>query len=287
MCAILPLLVISRWWHERLHALGAPPAIPGSWVVGDGRINAWAEGGSSGRWEEKEKIHQLYETVDEDEMDVIHASFCARFLPALVDAYKSVPDLLGQYTTMLRVVSSSGYFAKFMRGALGSDIYTIHAERFVEMKLSADIDFEAMESAVIMLVFLIVYSDHYHRTIPPLAEPLKEKLTAKMVTLQNHYGPKLKQVAVRRGQVASRRARLLESIVRNAGDAERFLTGRLASANMLGAVGRMMPWVTCGGYDTGCRQAEGPPRMRTLRDADLLLERAPESGLAGAQTSLL
>ncbi|KAJ7269187.1 hypothetical protein C8J57DRAFT_1227920 [Mycena rebaudengoi] len=166
----------------------------------------------------RETIHQLYETVDEDEMDVIHASFCARFLPALVDAYKSVPDLLGPYTTMLRVVSSSGYFAKFMRGALGSDIYTIHAERFVEMKLSADIDFEAMESAVIMLVFLIVYSDHYHRTIPPLAEPLKEKLTAKMVTLQNHYGPKLKQVAVRRGQVASRRARLLESIVRNAGD---------------------------------------------------------------------
>jgi hypothetical protein len=53
-------------------------------------------------------------------------------------------------------------------------------------------------------------SDHYHRTIPPLAEPLKEKLTAKMVTLQNHYGPKLKQVAVRRGQVPSRRARLLE-----------------------------------------------------------------------------
>ncbi|KAJ7226216.1 hypothetical protein C8J57DRAFT_1252814 [Mycena rebaudengoi] len=42
------------------------------------------------------------------------------------------------------------------------------------------------------------------------------------------------------------------SIVRNAGDAERFLTGRLASANMLGAVGRMMPWITCGGYDTGC-----------------------------------
>ncbi|KAJ7226218.1 hypothetical protein C8J57DRAFT_1535386 [Mycena rebaudengoi] len=234
----------------------------------------------------RETIHQLYETVDEDEMDVIHASFCARFLPALVDAYKSVPDLLGPYTTMLRVVSSSGYFAKFMRGALGSDIYTIHAERFVEMKLSADIDFEAMESAVIMLVFLIVYSDHYHRTIPPLAEPLKEKLTAKMVTLQNHYGPKLKQVAVRRGQGAplggsELTKTSLQSIVRNAGDAERFLTGRLASANMLGAVGRMMPWVTCGGYDTGCRQAEGPPRMRTLRDADLLLERAPESGLAG------
>ncbi|KAJ7264150.1 hypothetical protein C8J57DRAFT_1331935 [Mycena rebaudengoi] len=199
-----------------------------------------------------ETINNLYETVEEDEMEVIHASFCARFLPALVDAYKSAPDVLGPYTKMLRVVLDSGYFAKFMRGALGSDLYMLHAERLVEMKLSADIDVEVMESAVVMLVFLMVYSDHYHRTIPPLAEPLKDKLAAKMVTLQNYYGPKLKQVPVRRGQVPSRRARLLESIVRNAGDAERFLTGRLASANMLGAVGRMMPWITCGGYDTGC-----------------------------------
>ena len=75
---------------------------------------------------------------DSSKSDWRQASFGARFLPALVDAYKTTPHLITPYTTMLRSLLDSEYFAKFMRGELGRDLLRVHAERLTELDLARD-----------------------------------------------------------------------------------------------------------------------------------------------------
>ncbi|KAJ6485207.1 hypothetical protein DFH09DRAFT_1339921 [Mycena vulgaris] len=95
---------------------------------------------------------------------------------------------------------------------------------------------EGMECATAILVFLMVCSDYYHRTVEALPPATRIKL---INTLQfkhpvTSYTPQ----------------REFSDTPVNTGEA--FLRGYLKSEKMLGAVGRMMPWITCGGYDTGC-----------------------------------
>ncbi|KAJ7660759.1 hypothetical protein DFH06DRAFT_379552 [Mycena polygramma] len=187
--------------------------------------------------------------MTEAELDILTASFSARFLPALVEAYKSVPYLFTSYAGMLRTLLDSGYFAKFMRSSLGRDLYVVHAERVAQLDVIVDMkNVDGMENSVAILVFLMVYSDHYHRNIEPLPQATKFKLIRVLQTVQRAYALELPKGTFKDG-VERRRA---EGVLRNAGDAERFLVGQLTSDKMLGAVGQMMPWVTCGGYDTGC-----------------------------------
>ncbi|KAJ7042183.1 hypothetical protein C8F04DRAFT_1077006 [Mycena alexandri] len=210
-----------------------------------------------------EEMIKTYRQILEDGSDeIVMASFSARFLPALVEAYKSVPDVITPYATMLRMLLDSGYFAKLMRGALGRDLYRIHGERIAGLDFAVDVkNVEGMESSIVMLVFLMVYSDHYHRNVEPLGEATKSKLIAVLAAIQDIYEGELMKIDVPPGTMPNLRARKLEECPRVScierrkhHSGEFFLRGQLTSDKMLGAVGQMMPWVTCGGYGTGCWQ---------------------------------
>ncbi|KAJ7079537.1 hypothetical protein C8R44DRAFT_895676 [Mycena epipterygia] len=190
-----------------------------------------------------------YGNVEEGKIEIITASFSARFLPAVVDAYKSTSHLITPYSTMLRMVLDSGYFAKFMRGSSGKDLYKVHAERLAELDFTVDVHNEdGMEESIAILVFLMVYSNHYHRNIESLSKNTKAKLITVLRAVQDFYETILVNNPLRPGAMPSLRLRVAEKLQ----DAEGFLRGQLTSNKMLGAVGRMMPWITCGGYDTGC-----------------------------------
>ncbi|KAJ7693076.1 hypothetical protein B0H17DRAFT_1330611 [Mycena rosella] len=189
-----------------------------------------------------EQVREGYQSCEEPEIEILTASFAARFLPATVEAYKSAPHLITPYATMLRILLDSGYYAKFMRSTSGRDLYKLHAERL------ADLDFdlrtasvEGMESVTAILVFLMVYSDHYHRNVESLSRDTKDKLITTLGVVQKFY----QTTSCQQPEIAA-------AIFRHARDGEQFLKGTLKSENMLGAVGRMMPWITCGGHDTGC-----------------------------------
>ncbi|KAJ7031908.1 hypothetical protein C8F04DRAFT_1109416 [Mycena alexandri] len=202
-----------------------------------------------------EEMIKTYRKTREDGSDeIVTASFSARFLPALVEAYKSVPDVITPYATMLRMLLDSGYFAKLMRGALGRDLYRIHGERIAGLDFAVDVkNVEGMESSLAMLVFLMVYSDHYHRNVEPLGEATKNKLIAVLAAIQDIYKGELMKIHVPPGNMPDLRARRkIEAVFTDARDGELFLREQLTSDKMLGAVGQMMPWVTCGGYGTGC-----------------------------------
>ncbi|KAJ7496320.1 hypothetical protein B0H11DRAFT_2276467 [Mycena galericulata] len=200
------------------------------------------------------KIHETIMTEDEHGMEIIIASFSSRFLPMLVERYYSVPHVISPYATMMRMLLDSGYFAKFMRGPWGSNFYRLHAERLAELDLRSDIVnvADGMENAIVILVYLMVYSKHYHRNVMPLASGTKTKLIPVLRSLQGIYASKLEKIRVPRGEIPSFAVRNMRSVLRNARDAELFLLDQLTIDKMLGAVGQMMPWVTCGGYDTGC-----------------------------------
>ncbi|KAJ6568860.1 hypothetical protein B0H19DRAFT_1134074 [Mycena capillaripes] len=205
-----------------------------------------------------QEIMKLYETIEEDEcgMDIIVASFSSRFLPMLVERYNSVPHVISPYATMIRMLLDSGYFAKFMRGPWGSNLYRLHAERLAELDLRGDnVNVpDGMENAIVILVYLMVYSKHYHRNVMPLASETKAKLIPVLRSIQAIYAGKLEKIRVSPGEMPSFEVRNMQSVLRNARDAELFLLNQLTIDKMLGAVGKMMPWVTCGGYDTGCWQ---------------------------------
>ncbi|KAJ7167959.1 hypothetical protein C8R46DRAFT_1094584 [Mycena filopes] len=191
--------------------------------------------------------------IEEGQDEILIASFSARFLAALVESYKSAPHIITPYVTMLRALMDSGYFAKLMRGPLGCDLYRVHAERVADLDFAVDAkNAEGMEGAIVMLVFLMVYSVHYRKNIKPLSDATKNKLIAVLAAVQDIYEDQLHQTGIPKGAMPDRRALSLQAVYVNARDGELFLRGELTSDKMLGAVGRMMPWVTCGGYDTGC-----------------------------------
>ncbi|KAF7361037.1 hypothetical protein MSAN_01134200 [Mycena sanguinolenta] len=203
-----------------------------------------------------EEFRTIYATMAEHEhrIDIVIASFASRFLPALVERYNSVPHVISPYATMMRALLDSGYFAKFMRGPWGSNLYRLQAERLAEVDVRGDTvnALDGMENAIVILVYLMVYSKHYHRNVMPPASETKTKLIPVLRSIQGIYARKLEKIHIPPGKIPSFDVRNMQAVFRNARDAELFLLDQLTIDKMLGAVGKMMPWVTCAGYDTGC-----------------------------------
>ncbi|KAF8214270.1 hypothetical protein K438DRAFT_1956355 [Mycena galopus ATCC 62051] len=206
------------------------------------------------------KFRKIYAIMAEHEhrMDIVIASFASRFLPMLVERYNSVPHVISPYATMMRTLLDSGYFAKFMRGPWGSNLYRLQAERLAELDVRGDTVNvpDGMENAIVILVYLMVYtlldSKHYHRNVMPPASETKTKLIPVLRSIQSIYARKLENINIPPGKIPSFEVRNMQAVFRNARDAELFLLDQLTIDKMLGAVGKMMPWVTCAGYDTGC-----------------------------------
>jgi hypothetical protein len=59
-------------------------------------------------------------------------AFCAKYLPALVDAYKADPFPDGPYHCMLLAMLQNNYFAKYMRSPLGSELYNFFVTQVVD-----------------------------------------------------------------------------------------------------------------------------------------------------------
>ncbi|KAJ7932333.1 hypothetical protein B0H13DRAFT_1857160 [Mycena leptocephala] len=104
----------------------------------------------------------------EDPTDPIICAFCAKFLPSLISAYKADPCVNGLYHWMLLAVLQSNYFAKDLRGPLGSELY----EFFVDLVLSRN---HPGESITGLLIFS-TYAYEYRSQIRPLPDDTVEKL---------------------------------------------------------------------------------------------------------------
>ncbi|KAF9040379.1 hypothetical protein BDZ89DRAFT_1060469 [Hymenopellis radicata] len=193
------------------------------------------------------QLTDLFTNNDEDTMEAIMSSFCARYLPALVSAYRAAKGI-NIYTRLLRSVAEYGYFAKYMRAHPDAKtLLQFHAQLLLDadplkwVKIWEDTD-----TVTSLFKFLLVYASHYPTHVDPIPEATQKELTDLYGAVAHFY---YNEVQKNLGGFEGRRNSVM---FQSAWDTQRALEGKMEMDKLLGAIGQMMPLVTCGAEQAGC-----------------------------------
>ncbi|KAJ7904944.1 hypothetical protein B0H13DRAFT_1881534 [Mycena leptocephala] len=99
-----------------------------------------------------------------------------------------------QYTVCDHVANSRPLWV-FRYGPMGRDLYKLHAERLAKLDFAVDVH-NGMECAIVLILFLIVYSDHYHRNVQPLPATTESDLIQVLRSVKNIYSGNLQNAPV-------------------------------------------------------------------------------------------
>ncbi|KAJ7431059.1 hypothetical protein B0H11DRAFT_2388743 [Mycena galericulata] len=194
-------------------------------------------------------INQLTATAaaHEDVWPIVISNFCARFLPSLVAAYKTVPGTRGVYWLALLGAAPNQYFAKFMRGGLAPDLYVFYVNHLLETPSGS----EGVRESFRLLRYLMIYASLYPRAVDALPEKTEQQL-----------GLWISREEIKRGDTLRSRDYEIEchrDVEQWAYGLMQLLTGRMNTAQFLHDQHTVVPWVTCNAAEEHCESDHGHP----------------------------
>ncbi|KAJ7778841.1 hypothetical protein DFH07DRAFT_541202 [Mycena maculata] len=218
---------------------------------------------------------------NEDIWPHVISNVCARFLPSLVAAYKTMPATSGVYWFILVGAVPIAYFAKFMRGPLASDLYVFYVKHLLANITWTLENHDSLRESFRLLMYLMIYAALYPHTVDPLPARTKRKLAAWIlasghrslddlnarVAGQQHTKPHAAQCKPCEYAIECQ-----SDIVRWAFRLLDLLSGKLSTVQFLAKMHIISPWLACGAAQEHC--AQGHP----LKD-----RRWRECGRCGAQ----
>ncbi|KAJ7450097.1 hypothetical protein B0H11DRAFT_2078436 [Mycena galericulata] len=185
------------------------------------------------------------------------SNFCARFLPSLVAAYKTVPGTRGVYWLALLGAAPNQYFAKFMRGGLAPDLYVFYVNHLLENTFWKRGGHDSVRESFRLLRYLMIYASLYPRA------PLGLWICESGVRSGEALNIILKRAKrSKRGDTLRSRDYEIEchrDVEQWAYGLMQLLTGRMNTAQFLHDQHTVVPWVTCNAAEEHCESDHGHP----------------------------
>ncbi|KAJ7466576.1 hypothetical protein B0H11DRAFT_2307163 [Mycena galericulata] len=214
-------------------------------------------------------INQLTATAaaQEDVWPIVIPNFCARFLPSLVAAYKTVPGTRGVYWLALLGATPNQYFAKFMRGGLAPDLYVFYVNHLLDNTIWKRGGHDSFRESFRLLRYLMIYASLYPRAVDALPEKTEQKLGLWICESGVRSGEALNIILKRtkrskKGDTLRSRDYEIEchrDVEQWAYGLMQLLTGRMNTAQFLHDQHTVVPWVTCNAAEEHCESDHGHP----------------------------